>query len=236
MTTNYTLDLASGLTQVLSDGTNTYLYGNMRLAQQDATTTEYFLIDALGSVRQLVDETGTLTLAQAYQPLPFAQGRLYGETLTSASNGGASSYAFAGEMTDPTGLQYLRARYYAPWQGRFMTKDAWAGDALRPMSFNPWLYVYANPVNFTDPTGLIPKCNADPRSSGFSHFSYSIDCQSTPKKLLVNFYLNPWKRFINPLYAPPGIVQIPLRKPLNLIEEFGLCSSIVDIDTLKKSF
>lgn len=32
-TTNFTLDLNSGLTQVLSDGTNTYLYGNERIAQ-----------------------------------------------------------------------------------------------------------------------------------------------------------------------------------------------------------
>ena len=79
-TTNYPLDLASGLPQVLADGSNTYLYGNMRLAQEDSTNTQYFLTDALGSVRQLVDETGTLTLAQAYQP--------YGETLSSVSDGG----------------------------------------------------------------------------------------------------------------------------------------------------
>ncbi len=54
MTTNYTLDLAAGLTQVVDDGTNTYLYGNGRIAQVDSTT-EYFLGDALGSVRQLAD-------------------------------------------------------------------------------------------------------------------------------------------------------------------------------------
>ena len=31
ITTTYTLDLNAGLTQVLADGTNTYLYGNGRL-------------------------------------------------------------------------------------------------------------------------------------------------------------------------------------------------------------
>jgi hypothetical protein len=31
VTTNYVLDQAAGLTQVLSDGTNTYLYGNDRI-------------------------------------------------------------------------------------------------------------------------------------------------------------------------------------------------------------
>ncbi len=49
---------------------------------------------------------------------------------------------------------YLRARYYAPPQGRFLTRDLWDGDPNRPMSYNAWLYVYANPVNFTDPSGL----------------------------------------------------------------------------------
>ena len=39
---NYTLDLNTGLTQVLSNGSNTYLYGNGRISQY-ATQTEYFL-------------------------------------------------------------------------------------------------------------------------------------------------------------------------------------------------
>ena len=54
-TTAYTLDLAAGLTQVLSDGTDTYLYGVGRIAQYGASGAQYFLGDALGSVRQLAD-------------------------------------------------------------------------------------------------------------------------------------------------------------------------------------
>jgi hypothetical protein len=55
LTTNYTLDLNNWLTQVLADRTNTYLYGAARIAQYDASGAEYFLADALGSVRQMVD-------------------------------------------------------------------------------------------------------------------------------------------------------------------------------------
>jgi RHS repeat-associated protein len=110
--------------------------------------TECFLPDALGSVRQLVAANGALTLAQAYQP--------YGETLNSAGDG-ASHYAFAGEWRDASGLDYLRARYYAPWQGRFLTKDAWEGDYARPLTLNRWNYVVSNPVNLTDPTGMFPE-------------------------------------------------------------------------------
>ena len=149
--TDYTLDLAAGLTQVLSDGAHHYLYGNMRLAQvptSSPSSYEFFLPDALGSVRQMIDESGELTLSQAYQP--------YGETLNSYGSG-VSPYGFAGEYTDSqTGLQYLRARYYAPGVGRFITKDAWTGDAVRPMSYNGWVYGFANPVRYIDPSGNIP--------------------------------------------------------------------------------
>jgi hypothetical protein len=102
VTTHYVLDQAAGLTQVLSDGTNTYLYGVGRIAQYSETGPEYFLNDALGSMRQLVDANGSVTLAKDYEP--------YGEALTSAGSG-ATSYGYSGEMTDATGLIYLRARY-----------------------------------------------------------------------------------------------------------------------------
>lgn len=50
-TTNYTLDIAAGLTQVLSDGTNTYLYGAGRIGEQGPGGWRYPLWDVLGSVR-----------------------------------------------------------------------------------------------------------------------------------------------------------------------------------------
>jgi hypothetical protein len=67
ITTTYALDLnpsvpsagqAMGLTQVLADGSNTYLYGNSRIAQYTSTTPAYFLGDALGGVRQLANASG----------------------------------------------------------------------------------------------------------------------------------------------------------------------------------
>ena len=140
---SYTLDLNAGLTQVLSDGTNTYLYGNGRISQH-ATQTEYFLGDALGSVRQLADPAGVATLTQSYAP--------YGEVTTSTGTS-QSSYGFTNEFTDLNGLVYLRARYYAPTDGRFISRDTWNGDYNRPLSLNRWGYVEGNPVNLVDPSG-----------------------------------------------------------------------------------
>jgi RHS repeat-associated protein len=142
-TTTYALDLNTGLTQVLNDGTNTYLYGVGRIAQTN-TTTEYFLGDALGSVRQMTDATGEITLAKSYQP--------YGETLSSVGNG-SSPFAFTGEQQDVSGLTYLRARYYSSDAGRFLTRDTWAGNINQPLSLNQWNYTNGNPINYTDPSG-----------------------------------------------------------------------------------
>jgi len=104
-----------------------------------------YLVDALGSVRQLVDTTGAVTLEKSYQP--------YGSTLSS-TGGGFTNYAFTGEWEDgSTGMIYLRARYYAPWQGRFLTRDTWRGDFNRPVSYNAWLYASSNPLRWVDPTG-----------------------------------------------------------------------------------
>jgi RHS repeat-associated protein len=55
-------------------------------------------------------------------------------------------------------LVYLRSRYYSSDTGRFNSKDTWQGDYTSPMSYNAWLYGYANPVLNTDPSGLDVGC------------------------------------------------------------------------------
>ncbi len=146
VTTNYTLDLNAGLTQVLTDGESTYLYGLSRL-EQDGIVKEYFLGDALGSVRQMTDSTGDVTLEKSYTP--------FGEVLSS-SESGESVYGYTGEVTDESGLVYLRARYYKPSEGRFITRDEWKGLLTSSQSTDKWVYALNNPINLTDPSGNFP--------------------------------------------------------------------------------
>jgi YD repeat-containing protein len=91
VTTNYVLDLNAGLTQVLADGTNTYLYGNGRIGELQPAGFAYHLGDALGSVRQLTNAGGGVTLARSFEP--------YGSTLSSAGMG-SSVFQWVGEMSD----------------------------------------------------------------------------------------------------------------------------------------
>jgi RHS repeat-associated protein len=139
----YTLDLNAGLTQVLDDGTNTYTYGLGRISQTN-TQTEYFLGDALGSVRQLTAGNGEVTLTKSYAP--------YGEMLSS-NGSGTSPFAYTGEQQDASGLTYLRARYYNPVNGRFMSRDTFPGNVTYPSSLNRYSYAGDNPVRYTDPSG-----------------------------------------------------------------------------------
>jgi hypothetical protein len=105
VTTTYTLDLAAGLTQVLADGTNTYYYGVGRIAQTEGEDMEYFLGDALGSVRQLTDANGSITLLREYDP--------YGNVESSVGTG-ETMYGFDAEQTDSSiKLVNLRSRMYA---------------------------------------------------------------------------------------------------------------------------
>ena len=139
----YTLDLNAGLTQVLDDGTNTYTYGLGRISQTN-TSTEYFLGDALGSVRQLVNGNAQVTLSKSYDP--------YG-VVSSSYGSGTSIYAFTGEQADATGLTYLRARYYNPANGGFTSRDTFAGYVDSSQSQNRFTYAIGNPIRYVDPTG-----------------------------------------------------------------------------------
>ena len=141
----YALDLAGGLSQVLYDEEFSYIYGLERLAQQ-AHTGEYetFLPDRLGSVRQVAGASGFPSFAQEFDP--------YG-SLSGYAGRGSSHYGFAGEWIDSAGLQYLRARYYSPAQGRFISRDPFPGMIDQPASLNPYSYALNNPVVYTDPSG-----------------------------------------------------------------------------------
>jgi RHS repeat-associated protein len=144
ITTTYTLDLNAPLTQVLADGTSTYLYGPTRIGEQQPGGFAYHLPDALGSVRQLANTNANVTLTQSYEPFG---------SMMSKTGSGSTSFGWAGEATDASGLIFLRARYYSPTTGRFFVRDAWMGNTQMPGTLHPYLYGMNNPMLYTDPSG-----------------------------------------------------------------------------------
>jgi len=102
--------------------------------------------DGLGSTMAVVNASGTVQDSYTYD--------VYG---TPTKNGSlANEFDFAGQQTDRTGLQYLRARYYDPATGAFLSRDPLASQG-RWFEHNS-SYVGGNPVALIDPTGL-DKCS-----------------------------------------------------------------------------
>ncbi|MEJ5203473.1 MAG: RHS repeat-associated core domain-containing protein [Anaerolineales bacterium] len=111
---------------------------------------DFFLGDALNSVRQLTSANGDITSSHAYEP--------FGEVAGSAGQG-ITSFGFAGEWAtalDGIDLTYLRARWYAPYLNQFIQPDPIAPSPYFPTDWNRYSYARNSPINLTDPSGLTP--------------------------------------------------------------------------------
>ena len=71
-----------------------------------------------------------------------------------AAAGAGFSHGWLGERHDEaTGLVYLRARWYHPETGRFLTPDRFGAASEDPRSLHRYLYSFGDPVNRFDRTG-----------------------------------------------------------------------------------
>ncbi|MCP4362325.1 MAG: RHS repeat-associated core domain-containing protein, partial [Chloroflexi bacterium] len=152
-TTNFALDVAAGLPEVIytSEG-NAYLHlPGLIVAESSTGETRYLLSDGLGSVRQAVDETGSVVTYNEFDP--------YGNPVQN----GSSPYGFTGEWwQNEVELLHLRARWYMPETGTFLSRDAFRGIPKLPQSLNGWSYAEGNPVLYADPTGYY-NCATSPQ-------------------------------------------------------------------------
>lgn len=125
-----------------------HLLGPSRIALRDASgQTIWLLEDRLGSTRIVVDAVGKVLARYAY-PSPFGM-----PTLTEGTP--QTDFLFTGEQCDSAAqLLYLRARYYDPQTGRFLSVDPLPGLLSDPQSFNRYVYASNDPVNRVDPTGM----------------------------------------------------------------------------------
>jgi RHS repeat-associated protein len=60
---------------------------------------------------------------------------------------------FTGHERDAESLDYMHARFYAPYVGRFLSVDPVLGDPARPQSWNRYAYVQNNPIAYVDSDG-----------------------------------------------------------------------------------
>jgi RHS repeat-associated protein len=106
-------------------------------------TAAWYLIDRQGSVRNLQSYSGSTALDTiAYDA--------FGNLTSESTPANGDRYKYTGREWDAAvGLQYNRARYYNPANGRWISQDPLG---LLPDA-NEYRYVRNGPINATDPTG-----------------------------------------------------------------------------------
>ncbi len=106
--------------------------------------TYYYHADGLGSIIAITNSAGWVVQRYDYNS--------FGEITYIQDPNFIQPYTYTGrEYDNESGLYYYRARYYDAKVGRFISED--------PIGFeggiNFYVYVGNNPVNFTDPSGLV---------------------------------------------------------------------------------
>jgi RHS repeat-associated protein len=150
--------------------TTIFVYSGGKLVAEYSTqisTTpkiSYTTTDTLGSPRIITDQNGTVISRRDFMP--------FGEELSAGIGGrtgdGGQKYSSAQDTVrqkftgyqkdDETQLDFAEARYYNNQHGRFTAVDPLlaSGKSANPQTFNRYVYVMNNPLNSTDPSGMLP--------------------------------------------------------------------------------
>jgi RHS repeat-associated protein len=153
-------------------------------AQSLPCTTCYIATDHLGSTRLVTDQNANVVGRHDY--LPFGE-EIAANTGGRNSNFGTQDFVnqkFTGQERDSeTGLDFFQARYFSGALGRFNSPDPSNAGAnlFNPQSWNGYTYVNNDPLDATDPTGMIaslvqpPKDPWSPGGALFDFWHRSID-------------------------------------------------------------
>lgn len=124
-----------------------YIRGNdlVYADKGDEMEKTYYVTDTHGNVVQLLDETGNVTKTYEYDS--------FGNEVNPDKKD-ENPFRYCGEYYDKeTEEIYLRARYYQPSVGRFITRDTYTGESNEPLSLHLYTYCANDGVNMVDPSG-----------------------------------------------------------------------------------
>ena len=98
----------------------------------------------------------------------------------------ANAFRYCGEYYDAEiGTIYLRARYYDPIIGRFISRDSYSGKNEDPLSLNLYTYCHNNPIIGIDPSGHY----ADTMGNFWSELQYLFSCIANTLSSYTSTYL-----------------------------------------------
>ena len=172
-TKRFILDTNGSLSHVLADTDATgtvnayYIYGRGLVSRIASNGTAlYYHYDVRGSTIALTDAAGNPTDQYAYDPF----GKIANSLGTSAN-----PFKYVGKygvMDEGNGLAYVRARYFSPDLGRFITKDPLTGTDGDSQGLHRYVYALNNPVMLVDVSGYTAiDILADQATQGTNLFS-----------------------------------------------------------------
>jgi len=151
--------------------------GGKQMGVWSVTNFYWMHLDHSSSTHKMTRADGSVAYQAEYDP--------HGQMLFEWADAGVypNDHKFTGYERDYTGLDYAQARMYHHNRGRFVQSDPLgsgyggqspkalaSADQGKPQSLNRYSYVENDPVNFTDPTGLLIPVNCgdpgDPGSGG----------------------------------------------------------------------
>ena len=105
----------------------------------------FYIQNAHGDVVNLTNTDGEVTKKYTYDAFGVEK---------NIDDSDTNAFRYCGEYYDAeTGTIYLRARYYNPGTGRFISRDSFAGRRSDPLSLNLYTYCRNNPIRYIDPSG-----------------------------------------------------------------------------------
>jgi len=205
------------------------------LSRKSESVDETLLADALGTTIALTDDSGAVQTEYTYDP--FGTPSAFGVS-------SANPIQFTGREWDGTGVQFSRARYYDPTEGRFVSPD--------PVGFhggdvNLYAYVGNRPMTLIDPMGqgwelpspLDPiRKVTDPVNAGINRIRGGADwyLDRATNRFLVNLGIREESRYEttwvdwsmpSPFKWPqlPEELREPILKPIPTCLEYGTAAA-----------
>jgi RHS repeat-associated protein len=122
--------------------------------QPDGTsfTSYHYHLDHLGTSRRVTDQNDRIAGVHDYLAYgPEMSGGTAEPSATALKYTGHERDTWSSGSSDT--LDYMHARYYSPWMGRFFSIDKHPATPSRPQSWNRYVYASNNPIAYLDPDG-----------------------------------------------------------------------------------
>jgi RHS repeat-associated protein len=138
-------DPATSPSRLLVSGSDKIVYGLGPLYSVNGSTVTIYARDGQKSIRAELSGT-SVTSSWRY--------RAYGDVVQYSGLATPTLLGYAGQLLDPSGPYYMRARWYDPTEARFLSRDPASSSTGAGALVTAFGYAAATPLNAADPSGL----------------------------------------------------------------------------------